>query len=148
MILPTLLQYCSKLPLLIAPKLQILSDRTARHSTLSFDFQQIDLNYFNGVGISICCFCLNYQRFFLPISPSYPFSSQRYRQQRLFYGANEFQQTIDFLLTDFNDSNSIDTSTSCFCLNYIIFAIYVSFISIFKAPTTTNLIVIDYFSSS
>ena len=61
----SILRYCSELPSSIAPKLQIRSDRTARHSTLSFDFQQTDLNDFPGVGISTRCFCLNY-----PILPT------------------------------------------------------------------------------
>ena len=77
---PTLLHHYPKLPSLIAPKLQIRSDRTVRHSILSFDFQQTDLNVFTGVGISTCCFCLNY-----PILPTnsllFP-SSQQHQQQK------------------------------------------------------------------
>ena len=38
---PTLLQYCSKLPSSIAPKLQIRSDRTARHYCLLISIKRI-----------------------------------------------------------------------------------------------------------
>ena len=60
---PTL--YCSELPSSIATKLQIWSDRTARHPILSFDFHLPDFITSTGVGTSTSCFCLNYHIFLL-----------------------------------------------------------------------------------
>jgi len=87
---PSILQYCSKLPSSIAPKLQIRSDRTARHSTMSFDFQQTDLNDFPGVGISTRCFCLNYHQLSSSVSQFLLPSSHRHRQQQRYYDYNNF----------------------------------------------------------
>jgi len=49
---------------------------------------------------------------------SFVFDTDVMPYQLTSYDTNEFQQMVDFLLTDFNDSTGVGTSTSCFCLNY------------------------------
>ena len=54
--------------------------------------------------------------------PTYPsFLLSRLRQQQYHcssYGTNKSQQTVAFLLPDFNDSNGVGTCTSCCYLDY------------------------------
>jgi len=46
---------------------------------------------------------------------------------------------INFLLTDFNNSNGVGTSTSCFCLNYHTCLLPIHFKATAATTTTTSL---------
>ena len=95
--------------------LQIWSDRTAvyfvqyNYSSENNDTNE-DRRYL--VLLHFTCMSTSFSSLFLCLYmdiTSYQMTS---------YSTTEFQQTIDFLLTYFNDSNGVGTSTSCFCLNY------------------------------
>ena len=91
-----ILQYCSELPSSIAPQLQIRSDRTARHSTLSFNISPV----LALVLVASAWTTIKFHLTFL-----FP-SSHRHQQQHCLYGSIQYSAYTIFLWHDFASAMS------------------------------------------
>jgi len=84
--------------------------------------------------------CLSQYPYIFPILSILPYCSELPSSiaTKLQIRSDRTVRFLDFQQTDFNDFAGVGTSTSCFCLNYHNFPTYVSFLSTFKATTTTS----------
>ena len=88
-------------------KLQIRSDRTAVDFNCTSPLLKTMIRMKEEDTL---CYCTVFFSSLLLHIASYQLTSLYYRISTT--------RTIDFLPTDFTDSNGVSTSTSCFCLNY------------------------------